>query len=268
LTLFRKALRCGAGQPPDAHALERAAEGKQHITKYVQEHIAKAATLIMRVGKEKAMPYRHEHREHTRTRIVRSARTLFNRHGFEGVSIDGLMAHAGLTRGGFYTYFQSKSELYAEAIALSLAETPWSRWKGVSVDFAADDAARQVVRIYLSREHFDDIDASCPMVALPSDVARSEPAVKQAFESVFKAMVGLFDESLRREGPPDRARALAIAGICVGGMTVARALEDHDLADALREATMKIALQLGGWAKAAGRRSARIAATRKRGREK
>jgi len=70
------------------------------------------------------MPYPPEHRERTRARIVRSAMTLFNRHGLESVSIDDVMAHAGLTRGGFYRHFKTKSDLYAEAIALSLAETP------------------------------------------------------------------------------------------------------------------------------------------------
>src|SRR5260221_12490820 len=54
------------------------------------------------------MPYRPEHRERTRMRIVRSAMILFNRHGFESVSIDDVMAHAGLTRGGFYPPFETK----------------------------------------------------------------------------------------------------------------------------------------------------------------
>ena len=57
------------------------------------------------------------HREKVRQRIIQSAALLFNRHGFTAVSIDDIMAGAGLTRGGFYSYFQSKSELYAEAIS-------------------------------------------------------------------------------------------------------------------------------------------------------
>ena len=44
------------------------------------------------------------------------------------------MEHAGLTRGGFYSYFRTKSELYAEAVAHALAVTPWSRRDGVTVD--------------------------------------------------------------------------------------------------------------------------------------
>src|SRR6516162_10727326 len=57
------------------------------------------------------------HREQVRQRIIQSALLLFNRHGFTAASIDDIMAGAGMTRGGFYSYFQSKSELYAEAIS-------------------------------------------------------------------------------------------------------------------------------------------------------
>jgi TetR/AcrR family transcriptional regulator, transcriptional repressor for nem operon len=196
------------------------------------------------------MPYLPEHRERTRERIVHSAQVLFNRHGFDAVSIDGIMANAGLTRGGFYRHFRKKSDLYAEAIALALHEAPVNRLPGVNVDFEAADAARQVIRAYLSREHFDNVDASCPLVGVPSDVARGDPAVKRVFENVFKEMVDLFLKSLRRDHAPGRQRALVMAGICVGGMVVARGLADRKFADSLRAAAMTFALELGGWSRA------------------
>ncbi len=115
------------------------------------------------------------------------------------------------------------------------------------VDFAARDAARQIIDAYLSRQHFDDVGGSCPMVTLPGDVARSGKVVKRAFESVFSAMAGLFEETLKREGRADRKRALAIAGICVGGMVVARSVDSTELADTIRAAARKTALELGGW---------------------
>ena len=62
------------------------------------------------------------HREQVRQRIIQSALQLFNRHGFTAASIDDIMAGAGMTRGGFYSYFQSKSELYAEAISCFVSE--------------------------------------------------------------------------------------------------------------------------------------------------
>src|SRR5258708_38215737 len=100
---------------------------------------------------EAPMPYPPDHRRLTRARIIRSAQALFNRHGFTSVSIDDLMEAAGLTRGGFYSYFRAKSELYAEAVPLAPAATPWSRWDGVSGDFAARDAARPVIDAHLLR---------------------------------------------------------------------------------------------------------------------
>ena len=63
------------------------------------------------------MPYTNEHKIRTRAKIVESARRLFNRHGFEQVSIERIMSDVGLTRGGFYNHFKSKDQLYAEAVA-------------------------------------------------------------------------------------------------------------------------------------------------------
>jgi len=57
------------------------------------------------------MPYPVGHRARVRGKIIASARRLFNRHGFENVSVQQIMAGAGLTHGGFYSYFRSKNEL-------------------------------------------------------------------------------------------------------------------------------------------------------------
>lgn len=62
------------------------------------------------------MPYTAEHKQATRRRILESARQLFNDTGFAEVSIDAVMDHAGLTRGGFYRHFRDKAQLYAEAV--------------------------------------------------------------------------------------------------------------------------------------------------------
>ena len=66
------------------------------------------------------MSYPAEHRNLTKQKIVRSARRLFNRRGFDSVSIDDIMADAGLTRGSFYSYFESKGDLYAESRACNV----------------------------------------------------------------------------------------------------------------------------------------------------
>jgi TetR/AcrR family transcriptional regulator, transcriptional repressor for nem operon len=193
------------------------------------------------------MPYPALHRIATRARIVASARRLFNRHGFESVSVKQIMAGAGLTHGGFYSYFKAKSDLYTEVLGCFFTDPNWkNRWEGIEVDLSSADVGAQIVHAYLSHQHFEDVENSCPMVALPADVRRSGRAVKGAFEAVFHAMVKALERGMSEKGA-QHERASAIAALCVGGLVVARALRTEMAADRLREACMGVALELGGW---------------------
>jgi AcrR family transcriptional regulator len=196
------------------------------------------------------MSYPASHRIAVKKKIIDSARRLFNRHGFENVSLSQIMAGAGLTHGGFYSYFNSKSDLYAEVLGCFFTDPDWKDcWEGVHVDLSSTDVGAQVVRAYLSRQHFEDIENSCPMVALPTDVGRSGESAKQAFETVFKAMVSVLERSLSDDIPSRHLTAQSIAALSIGGMIVARTMVDRGLADELRTACMDVALDLGGWEK-------------------
>jgi TetR/AcrR family transcriptional regulator, transcriptional repressor for nem operon len=196
------------------------------------------------------MPYPPGHRAAVRKRIIDSARKLFNRHGFECVSLNQIMAGAGLTHGVFYSYFKSKSDLYADVLGCFFTDPEWkSCWEGVHVDLSSTDVGPQVVRAYLSRQHFEDVENSCPMVALPTDVSRSGVSARRAFETVFKAMVSVLERSLIEKGRQRRTTAQTIAALSIGGMVVARTMVDRPLADELRAACTSVALELGGWNK-------------------
>ncbi|PYT91802.1 MAG: TetR/AcrR family transcriptional regulator [Acidobacteria bacterium] len=200
------------------------------------------------------MPYPAGHRAEVKRKIIDSARKLFNRYGFENVSLQQIMAGAGLTPGGFYSYFKSKSDLYAEVLGCFFTDPNWkSCWEGVHVDLSSTGVGPQVVRAYLSRQHYEDVENSCPMVALPTDVARSGVTAKRAFETIFKAMVSVLERSLTDKKGPRRTKAQAIAALCIGGMVVARTMVDRELADDLRGGCTAMALKLGGWEKHNGR---------------
>lgn len=194
------------------------------------------------------MPYPQGHRDEVKTRIIQSARRLFNQHGFDNVSLAQIMAGAGLTHGGFYSYFDSKSDLYTEVLGCFFTDPNWKDcWEGVEIDLASAEAGPHIVRAYLSRQHFENVENSCPMVALPSDVTRSGKKTKSAFETVFRAMVDVLQRGMGSDVAEGHVRAQATAALCVGGMVVARALADRELADELRESCALVALQLGGW---------------------
>ncbi|MDH3581673.1 MAG: TetR/AcrR family transcriptional regulator [Hyphomicrobiales bacterium] len=193
------------------------------------------------------MPYSSEHKAETRERIVNCARRLFNRRGFTEVSIDEIMAGAGLTRGGFYNHFATKDELYAEAITLSTkCEKTDAQGKTIDFTMPAAQVAQQIIAIYLSDQHFENLDETCPLVALPSDTARGGAPVRQAYRQVLEAMIGLFQSS-QGECVDARQRGIAIATLCIGGMVLARAVDDEQLGDEIRNTAMAQAFAMGGW---------------------
>jgi AcrR family transcriptional regulator len=194
------------------------------------------------------MPYSPEHKARTRSNIVRSARRLFNRRGFSDVSIDEIMAGAGLTRGGFYAHFKTKDELYAEAVTIFIHDNKAQQEKTSDCEPRGEHLARTIVNAYLSREHLNNIEESCPLIALPSDVARGGQEVKRAFRQVLTMMADVFEANLERSGhPTPHETALAIASLCVGGMTLARAVDDDALGTKIRDAARTLAHQTGAW---------------------
>ena len=181
------------------------------------------------------MPYSAEHKQQTREKIVECARMLFNRHGFEKVSIDMVMERAGLTRGGFYNHFKSKDDLFAAAVdsflmgrVLKDIEAVWS------FDATGPVMAQRMVAAYLSDEHLGDLEDQCPLIALPGDVSRGCVEVQDAYESLLSAMVGLFERSLSPAREDAHETALTLAALCVGGMVLARTLPDANVANAVR----------------------------------
>ena len=189
------------------------------------------------------MPYSAEHKARTRAKIVESARILFNRHGFQDVTIDMVMENAGLTRGGFYNHFRSKEGLYEAAVSSFLTGrgAQWRKNAGVDPASPAAEMARQMIAGYLSPEHLGDLDGQCPMIALPSDVARANPQVQAAYQQLLNAMVGLLGGGIEADSAGAREQALAMAALCVGGMVLARTLPDSDLAHEVRTAAFRTA---------------------------
>ena len=183
------------------------------------------------------MPYSARHKQDTRQRILESARRLFNSKGFTDVSIGEIMENAGLTHGGFYRHFNDKSELYAEAVQWFLCDAAPKPWQRPRRSSTRKSRAHRIVDAYFSLDHFEDRESCCPLIGLPSDVARSGDAVKAAYQDVLEKLLGLLQAGLA--GPDARERALSLVALCVGGMVVARSVKDPALAHDLRRAAYR-----------------------------
>jgi AcrR family transcriptional regulator len=208
-------------------------------TKYVQKHIIALDYPRFAQGSE-PMPYSPEHSQQVRARILRCARQLFTQRGFSEVSIDEVMAKAGLTRGGFYNHFRNKEELCAESLA-AYAQERRADGPGAACAGGAE-MARELLSRYVSRQHLEDTEAQCPLMALPSDVARAGPTVRAAYREVLEALAGAFEACLAEAAPAQaRRQGLALAAMCVGAMALARTIDEAALADEICAAARTVA---------------------------
>lgn len=163
-----------------------------------------------------------------RTRVVETASQLFRERGYDGVGVADLMAAAGLTHGGFYKQFGSKTELIAESTACGIARTIALTGEGLS--------PAEFVRLYLSREHRDNRATGCTVAALGGDAARQPDAVRAAFAAGIESLVtalGRPDEPTAAAGTGhERARVLDLLSHAVGALVMSRACpDDSPLAD-------------------------------------
>ena len=172
---------------------------------------------------EKIMRYPVEETAAKHERIVKEASRLFRERGFENVSVGEVMKAAGLTHGAFYAHFGSKEELQGAAVAygqkVSLGRAQRSKSNKKSKGSFADR--------YLSRWHRDNPGDGCTMAALAQEVARSSPELKAAFEQGF-------EEILSASGG-DRKEAIVRTAAMMGGVVLARAVQDPRLSDEILE---------------------------------
>jgi TetR/AcrR family transcriptional regulator, transcriptional repressor for nem operon len=152
-------------------------------------------------------------------RILKEASRLFRERGFENVTVGEVMKAAGLTHGAFYAHFASKEELQTAAVAYGQAlSADRARRAG-----ATKKGRRAYAERYLSAGHRDTPGDGCTMAALAPEIARSTPETKAAFEQ------GL--EEILSAGGGDRKDAIFQAAALIGGVVLARAVENPALSD-------------------------------------
>jgi len=152
-------------------------------------------------------------------RIVKEASRLFRERGFEKVTVGEVMKAAGLTHGAFYAHFASKQELEKAAVAYG-QDVSARRARSYG---ATKKGRKAYADRYLSPRHRDNPGDGCTMAALAQEVARSAPELKAAFERGF--------EEILSAGGGERKEAIFQAASLLGGVVLARAVQDPRLSD-------------------------------------
>jgi TetR/AcrR family transcriptional repressor of nem operon len=80
----------------------------------------------------------------------------------------------------------------------------------------------------------------CPIAALGADAARQSGEVKASFEAGIKTQLAMLDRLIAQAyGKKPNGKALAIFSTMVGAVTLARVVNDPDLAQAFLDAATK-----------------------------
>lgn len=168
-----------------------------------------------------------DEKSRTRQRIVRAASEQFRRDGLDATGVRALMAQAGLTHGGFYAYFCSKTELACEAIAQALDDT---RTELVLVLDRAPPGAKleAFVAGYLSKAHRRMREKGCAAAALAEEIARQPVEVRQTFDRAIRQTVEVIAQEMPSGGTEQQrlARAYGVFSMLMGALQLSRSADD------------------------------------------
>ena len=173
-------------------------------------------------GLQEKMRYPAKETAAKHERIVKEASRLFRERGFENVTVGEVMKAAGLTHGAFYAHFGSKDELQAAAVAYGIKVSHERMQRSNSKRSKESYADR-----YLSWWHRDNPGDGCTMAALAQEVARSTPELKATFERGFEEILSV--------NGGDRKEAIFKTAALLGGVVLARAVQNASLSDEILE---------------------------------
>ncbi|MDB5438270.1 MAG: TetR/AcrR family transcriptional regulator [Caulobacteraceae bacterium] len=167
----------------------------------------------------------------SRERILAEAALRVKTEGLESLSVGKLMQSAGLTHGGFYGHFESRSALLTEALRRALDDTHARQRQSEAVNGPLTFAAR--VRGYLSLRHRDATRDGCAVAALVSDAGRADTSSRAVMDDSLEIFIS---QTTRQLGETNDEKAMVAVSAMIGALIVSRAITDPQRSEAVLQA--------------------------------
>jgi TetR/AcrR family transcriptional regulator, transcriptional repressor for nem operon len=176
-------------------------------------------------------------------RILDAAARRLRKEGLDRAAIVRVMRDAGLTHGAFYSHFDTKEDLALAAFTHAIT-TGRPHWIKPARGMRWGARLKTLANRYLTAAHRDDLSTSCAFAALGSDAAHASPRFRAAYErELRKSLTAICDDA--DEDGRRLDDAIGLMAICVGGMSLARAVRDTDFSARIlrvaRETAAKVA---------------------------
>ena len=168
---------------------------------------------------------------------MEAASQAFRERGVAETGVDEVMRRAGLTHGGFYAHFNDKTELVAEACGAAFdAAVP--NLDRIAAAPTPAIRARLLIDSYLGPRHRDNRGSGCLIVAVGADMVRLRGGARAGYARGFSRHIDRLAAALRLSADPvrNRERATLLMSSLVGGLLVARAIDDPAQSDTMLQA--------------------------------
>ncbi len=178
-------------------------------------------------------------KEATHQRILEAVHSGFRKHGYDGAGVDGLAKEAEVTSGAFYAHLGSKAGAFREAIHAGLTEVieAIENLQGAHGDNWLDEFSS----FYLGEKRCNDLSNSCAMQSLTPEVARSDDETRSIFESDILKVIEIFAQGLSENDDKENTeKAWATISMLIGGVTLARAVKDPEIADRIANSVQSV----------------------------
>lgn len=175
----------------------------------------------------------------TRKAILDSAAALFRRDGYHATGIDQVMAGCGLTAGGFYSHFRSKTELLAEVIN-HISGGPNLVSVVNDTGLSGREWVKEFTKLYLAEEHRETPAKGCPLPSLSPEIGRSDTFVRETTAALVEEM----KKSILKHCDRDENTPLALLALLVGAQALSRATSGHEISDEILSAARHAASKM------------------------
>jgi TetR/AcrR family transcriptional repressor of nem operon len=134
--------------------------------------------------------------ELTRRKIVSEAAPIFNQRGYEGSSLNDLMAATGLKKGGIYRHFSGKEELAAESFDY-MWDVAWST-RMMHVDRTAPgvEQLKQLIASFVHRRL--PFAGGCPILNTAVDADDGNPTLRERVRKAMRTWIARMQTIVRK----------------------------------------------------------------------
>lgn len=199
------------------------------------------------------MGYSQAQKAESRQRVLENASRQIRENGIEALGVADCMRSAGLTHGAFYGHFASRDALIVEALEYALTQ---SRARIAARDNDAgkrsetNDAGKRsetplqsIAEAFLDERHVNDPGTGCALCALAGEARHANADVRALLTRYLNELTARVAKAALRGGEKS---ALGIVATIVGAITLARAVDDDELAKSVLSSSLALVMTQDG----------------------